>query len=74
MFVNSNDDHTAFSLLFKKFGYVPFSYSERDKVMVIARNVAKFVQFSDAFALGESSSVESYTKAADEKAKSTVVD
>ena len=30
---NNNDDQTAFSLLFKKFGFKPFSVGERDAVV-----------------------------------------
>ena len=69
VFVNSNDDQTAFSLLFKKFRFVPFSWTERERYFIIARNVAKFVQASDAFALGQKTDVDDYKKAADERTK-----
>jgi hypothetical protein len=39
--------------------------------MAIARNVAKFVASSDAFALGENCDFEQYSKAADALAKNS---
>ena len=67
-FVNSNDDQTGLSLLFKKFGYMPFSYIERNQVINIARNLAKFLNAADAMALGQSPQSASYLKAADDRA------
>ncbi len=68
-FVNSNDDQTGFSLLFKKFGYMPFSFGERNKVILMARNVAKFQAASDSYALGQAVEVGKYKEAADNRAK-----
>ena len=68
-FVNSNDDQTGFSLLFKKFGYIPFSFVERNRVITMARNVAKFVAASDSFALGQTVDVDKYKDAADKRAR-----
>lgn len=63
-FRNNNDDQTAFSLLFKVHGFVPFAQSERDEVLLAARNIAKFVQASDAFALGLEVTQDGYLNAA----------
>ena len=52
-FRNNNDDQTAFSLLFKTHGFRPFPQSVRDDFVLAARNIAKFIQASDAFALGQ---------------------
>jgi hypothetical protein len=68
-YVNSNDDQTGFSLLFKKFGYMPFSYLERNHFFDIARNKAKFIHASDAYALGYNATSDSYLKAADSQAQ-----
>jgi len=64
-FRHHNDDQSAFSLLFKKYGFTPFSQAERDEVIVAARNIAKFLAASDAYALGESVSQDGYIAAAD---------
>uniref|UniRef100_A0A7S0A550 Uncharacterized protein n=2 Tax=Pyrodinium bahamense TaxID=73915 RepID=A0A7S0A550_9DINO len=63
-FRHHNDDQSAFSLLFKKYGFRPFSQAERDEVVLAARNVAKFVAASDAFALGGALSQDGYISAA----------
>ncbi|CAE8618383.1 unnamed protein product, partial [Polarella glacialis] len=63
-FRHHNDDQSAFSLLFKKYGFKPFSQFERDEVVVAARNIAKFLAASDAFALGKSVSQDDYISAA----------
>merc|ERR1712087_314941 len=68
-FKNNNDDQTAFSLLFKKFGFHPFSVGERDAVVYTGRNLAKFIKASDDFAIGVQSDRESYLQAADAAAK-----
>jgi len=67
-FKNNNDDQTAFSLLFKRYGFKPFSVNERDAVVYTGRNLAKFIKASDDFALGQQSDREAYLKAADEAA------
>ncbi|CAK0893216.1 unnamed protein product [Prorocentrum cordatum] len=64
-FKNNNDDQTAFSLVFKRYGFVPFSVGERDDVVYTGRNLAKFRQVSDAFAVGQTSDREAYLQAAD---------
>merc|ERR1711918_132366 len=64
-FKNNNDDQTAFSLLFKKYGFHAFSVGERDSVVYTGRNLAKFVKASDDFAVGRQSSQDSYLEAAD---------
>jgi hypothetical protein len=71
-FKNNNDDQTAFSLLFKKFGFHAFSVGERDSVVYTGRNLAKFVKASDDFALGREGTRDDYLKAADEAAKKIV--
>ncbi|CAJ1391908.1 unnamed protein product [Effrenium voratum] len=63
-FRHHNDDQSAFSLLFKKYGFHPFLQAERDLYVVAARNAAKFVAASDAFALGKSCSQDEYISAA----------
>lgn len=63
-FRHHNDDQSAFSLLFKKYGFQPFSQAERDEVVLAARNIAKFLAASDAFALGRSVSQDDYIAAA----------
>eukprot|EP00933_Yihiella_yeosuensis_P030100 TRINITY_DN2377_c1_g3_i1.p1 TRINITY_DN2377_c1_g3~~TRINITY_DN2377_c1_g3_i1.p1 ORF type:complete len:444 (+),score=83.37 TRINITY_DN2377_c1_g3_i1:103-1332(+) len=63
-FRHHNDDQSAFSLLFKKFGFHPFSQAERDEVVFAARNIAKFLAASDAYALGKSVSQDDYINAA----------
>ena len=68
-FRNNNDDQTAFSLLFKRHGFIPFSQAERDEVVLAARNLAKFRQASDAFALGQSVTQDGYLQAADKTAQ-----
>merc|ERR1712087_131953 len=68
-FKNNNDDQTAFSLLFKRFGFTPFSVGERDSVVYTGRNLAKFVKASDDFALGQQGDQDSYLRAADAAAK-----
>jgi len=70
-FKNNNDDQTAFSLIFKKHGFHPFSVGERDAVVYTGRNLAKFIKASDDFAVGRESTREDYLKAADEAAKKT---
>jgi len=67
-FKNNNDDQTAFSLLFKKYGFRAFSVGERDSVVYTGRNLAKFVKASDDFAVGRESSQDDYLKAADDAA------
>lgn len=67
-FKNNNDDQTAFSLLFKKHGFHPFSVGERDAVVYTGRNLAKFIKASDDFAVGREGSRDDYLKAADEAA------
>merc|ERR1712150_182569 len=67
-FKNNNDDQSAFSLLFKRFGFTPFSVGERDAVVYTGRNLAKFVKASDDFAIGEQSDRDAYLQAADEAA------
>lgn len=64
-FKNNNDDQTAFSLVFKRYGFMPFSVGERDDVVYTGRNLAKFRQVSDAFAVGQTSDREAYLHAAD---------
>eukprot|EP00928_Gymnodinium_smaydae_P033224 TRINITY_DN23850_c0_g3_i1.p1 TRINITY_DN23850_c0_g3~~TRINITY_DN23850_c0_g3_i1.p1 ORF type:complete len:892 (+),score=183.65 TRINITY_DN23850_c0_g3_i1:147-2822(+) len=64
-FRHHNDDQSAFSLLFKKYGFKAFSQAERDEVVLAARNIAKFRAVSDAFALGETLSQDNYIAAAD---------
>merc|ERR1712048_90472 len=64
-FRHHNDDQSAFSLLFKKNGFLPFSQGERDQVVVAARNIAKFLAASDAFSLGQTISQDTYISAAD---------
>merc|ERR1712048_19798 len=68
-FRHHNDDQSAFSLLFKKYGFQPFSQAERDDVVVAARNIAKFLAASDAFALGEKASQDQYLAAANTAAQ-----
>jgi len=68
-FKNNNDDQTAFSLLFKKYGFQPFSVGERDAVVYTGRNLAKFIKASDDFAVGKKSDREAYLQAADAAAK-----
>lgn len=70
-FRHHNDDQSAFSLLFKKYGFHPFLQAERDLYVVAARNTAKFVAASDAFALGKSCSQDEYLSAANAAAEST---
>ena len=41
---NNNDDQTAFSLLFKLYGFRAFSVEERDAVVYTGRNLAKFIK------------------------------
>merc|ERR1711920_832966 len=65
---NNNDDQTAFSLLFKRFGFTPFSVGERDSVVYTGRNLAKFVKASDDFAVGEQTNRDAYLQAADDAA------
>lgn len=67
-FRNNNDDQTAFSLLFKLYGFRAFSVEERDAVVYTGRNLAKFIKASDDFALGVRSDREAYLRAADEAA------
>merc|ERR1712232_1341844 len=67
-FRHHNDDQSAFSLLFKKYGFHPFSQAERNDVVVAARNIAKFLAASDAFALGTKATQDSYIAAADKAA------
>lgn len=43
-FKNNNDDQTAFSLLFKLYGFRAFSVEERDSVVYTGRNLAKFIK------------------------------
>ncbi len=50
---NNNDDQTAFSLNFKKFGFLAFSTGLRDDFVLLGRNLAKFIANSNAFARGE---------------------
>ena len=50
---NNNDDQTAFSLQFKKFGFLAFSTGLRDEYVLLGRNLAKFIANSNAFARGE---------------------
>ncbi|CAD7944665.1 unnamed protein product [Amoebophrya sp. A120] len=50
---NNNDDQTAFSLNFKKFGFLAFSTTLRDEYVLLGRNLAKFIANSNAFARGE---------------------
>eukprot|EP00927_Polykrikos_kofoidii_P065349 TRINITY_DN61108_c0_g1_i1.p1 TRINITY_DN61108_c0_g1~~TRINITY_DN61108_c0_g1_i1.p1 ORF type:complete len:878 (-),score=164.19 TRINITY_DN61108_c0_g1_i1:544-3177(-) len=64
-FRHHNDDQSAFSLLFKKYGFKPFLQAERDTVVLAARNIAKFLAASDAFALGTSVTQDQYISAAD---------
>lgn len=66
---NNNDDQTGFSLLFKRFGFIPFSVLERDEVVYTGRNLAKFIKASDDFAVGKSADQDTYLRAADEAAK-----
>lgn len=68
-FRNNNDDQTAFSLLFKLYGFRAFSVEERDAVVYTGRNLAKFIKASDDFALGVRSDREAYLRAADEAAQ-----
>lgn len=70
-FRHHNDDQSAFSLLFKKYGFHPFLQAERDLYVVAARNTAKFVAASDAFALGKSCTQDEYLSAANAAAEST---
>jgi len=63
-FRNNNDDQSAFSLLFKRFGFASFSVDQRDAVVHTGRNLAKFIKASDDFALGKSSSRDDYLQAA----------
>lgn len=63
-FRHHNDDQSAFSLLFKKYGFHPFSQAERDEVVIAARNKAKFLAASDAFALGQTVTQDQYIAAA----------
>merc|ERR1712178_553161 len=67
-FKNNNDDQTAFSLLFKKYGFNAFSTGERDAVVYTGRNLAKFIKASDDFAVGREGSRDDYLKAADDAA------
>lgn len=69
-FRHHNDDQSAFSLLFKKYGFRAFPQSKRDEVFLAARNVAKFVAASDAFALGGALSQDGYISAANAAAAS----
>ncbi|CAE7699022.1 unnamed protein product [Symbiodinium pilosum] len=69
-FRHHNDDQSAFSLLFKKYGFHPFLQAERDLYVVAARNTAKFVAASDAFALGKTCSQDEYISAANAAAES----
>merc|ERR1712194_894445 len=52
-FHNSNDDQTAFSLNFKRYGFEAFSTEERDRYVLLGRNLAKFIANSNAFARGQ---------------------
>ncbi|CAK9017152.1 Nucleotid_trans domain-containing protein [Durusdinium trenchii] len=70
-FRHHNDDQSAFSLLFKKYGFQAFLQAERDLYVVAARNTAKFVAASDAFALGKSCSQDEYISAANAAAGSS---
>jgi len=67
-FRNNNDDQTAFSLLFKRYGFHAFSVGERDSVVYTGRNLAKFIKVSDDFAVGREGGQDDYLKAADEAA------
>ena len=40
---NNNDDQTAMSLVFKKFGFIPFPTDVRDEYVLAGRNLAKFI-------------------------------
>merc|ERR1711972_1112107 len=73
-FKNNNDDQTAFSLLFKKYGFHPFSVKERDDVVYTGRNLAKFIKSSDDFAIGIESDRDSWLKAADDAAANRPVE
>merc|ERR1712217_906236 len=71
-FLNNNDDQTAFSILFKKYGFRPFSIGERDEVVYTGRNLAKFIKASDDFAVGREPDREAYLQAADKAAERVV--
>lgn len=72
MFITHNDDQSAFSLLFKRFGFEAFSQAERDEVVYTGRNLAKFVKVADDFSLGrQHGGQDGYLKAADDAARHT---
>eukprot|EP00929_Paragymnodinium_shiwhaense_P113077 TRINITY_DN81344_c0_g1_i1.p1 TRINITY_DN81344_c0_g1~~TRINITY_DN81344_c0_g1_i1.p1 ORF type:complete len:1047 (+),score=215.37 TRINITY_DN81344_c0_g1_i1:117-3257(+) len=70
---NNNDDQTAFSILFKKYGFHAFSTSERDSVVYTGRNLAKFIKASDDFATGRTVDRDAYLKAADSRAEESLL-
>merc|ERR1712151_425362 len=72
-FRHHNDDQSAFSLLFKKYGFQAFSQAERDEVIVAARNIAKFLAASDAFALGNHVSQDGFISAANNAAATETI-
>jgi len=55
---NSNDDQTAMSIAFKKFGFHDrgawFSQAERDRYFLLARNLAKYIHATNNWARGGS--------------------
>jgi len=59
---NNNDDQTAFSLNFKKFGFEAFSTGLRDEYVLLGRNLAKFIANSNAFARGQERRAEDAVK------------
>ncbi|CAD7947498.1 unnamed protein product [Amoebophrya sp. A25] len=63
-FKNHNDDQSAFSLLFKKYGFTPFPQSTRDAYVLTGRNLAKYLHAAERFALGQTSTQDSYLAAA----------
>jgi hypothetical protein len=68
-YINSNDDQTGFSLLFKKWGFQGFTWTVRNEYIDIVRNMAKFIAINDAYALGKDVDDAFYQKIADERAK-----
>ena len=42
-FMNNNDDQTAMSLVFKKYGFQPFPHRVRDYYFLTGRNLANCV-------------------------------
>lgn len=67
-FMNNNDDQTAFSILFKQFGFTQIPEDDNYKILDKSRNLAKWQYATDQRALNLDFHSEGYNREADRKA------